>query len=129
MANYKGPTEGGSGGRRGHSGMEHFVYSHELKESSRKQRRIDDKESQDSYELDGWSSHDLLWLRLSRAIHRLNHPGLLPWETEDSAVLEAWSMICHPSQIPFLEQRISQKLNPTAELLTKVALKIATKKP
>jgi len=128
MANYKGPTEGGSGGRRGHSGMEHFVYSHELKESSRKQRRIDDKESPEPDELDDWSPHDLLWLLLSREIHKLNRPGLLPWEIEESGVIEAWSLICQPSQIPFLEQRLSHEQNPMAELLTKEALKIATKK-
>ncbi|MCP5181816.1 MAG: hypothetical protein H6993_06560 [Pseudomonadales bacterium] len=39
MGNYKGPTEGGAGGGRGHSGMEHGVYSEELKASSRRRRR------------------------------------------------------------------------------------------
>ena len=43
MSNYKGPTEGGSGGKRGHSNMEHWTKSAELKDSSRVQRRIDDK--------------------------------------------------------------------------------------
>ncbi|NOY67001.1 MAG: hypothetical protein GXP13_06290 [Gammaproteobacteria bacterium] len=47
MANYKGPTEGGSGGKRGHSSMEHWTYSDELKESSRKRRRAQDKEEVD----------------------------------------------------------------------------------
>lgn len=43
MANYKGPTEGGSGGKRGHSSMEHWTYTDEIKESSKVQRRIDSK--------------------------------------------------------------------------------------
>jgi len=43
MGVYKGPTEGGSGGKRGHSNMEHWTYTEELKESSRKQRRKEDK--------------------------------------------------------------------------------------
>lgn len=43
MANYKGPTEGGSGGKRGHSAMEHWTYSEELKNSSRIHRRKEDK--------------------------------------------------------------------------------------
>ncbi len=47
MSNYKGPTEGGSGGKRGHSTMEHWTDSAELKESSRKHRRIQDKEETD----------------------------------------------------------------------------------
>lgn len=43
MGTMKGPTEGGSGGKRGHSNMEHWVYSHELKKASRKRRRIESK--------------------------------------------------------------------------------------
>ena len=43
MANYKGPTEGGSGGKRGHSSMEHWTFTEELKDSSKVQRRIDSK--------------------------------------------------------------------------------------
>ncbi len=33
--NYKGPTEGGSDGKRGHSGMEHWVKTKEIKDSIR----------------------------------------------------------------------------------------------
>ena len=44
MGNYKGPTEGGSGGKRGHSSMEHWTHTEELKDSSRKHRRKEDKE-------------------------------------------------------------------------------------
>ena len=43
MGNYKGPTEGGSGGKRGHSNMEHWTNSEELKESSNIKRRKDNK--------------------------------------------------------------------------------------
>ena len=43
MGKYKGPAEGGSGGKRGHSGMEHWTNTEELKDSSRKHRRKEDK--------------------------------------------------------------------------------------
>ena len=43
MANDKGPTEGGSGGKRGHSNMEHWMYTEEVKDSTRVQRRKNDK--------------------------------------------------------------------------------------
>jgi len=43
MGNYKGPTEGGSGGKRGHSSMEHWTNTAELKESSKIRRRLNSK--------------------------------------------------------------------------------------
>ena len=43
MGQYKGPTEGRSGGKRGHSGMEHWTDTEELKDSSRKHRRKKDR--------------------------------------------------------------------------------------
>lgn len=43
MGNYKGPSEGGSGGKRGHSNMEHWTFTEELKESSKKSRRLNSK--------------------------------------------------------------------------------------
>ena len=43
MAVTKGPSEGGSGGKRGHSGMEHWGYTDEVKEAARRGRRLDDK--------------------------------------------------------------------------------------
>lgn len=39
----KGPTEAGSGGKRGHSGMENRVHNHELKEGMRRLRRQQDR--------------------------------------------------------------------------------------
>ena len=39
-----GPTEGGSGGRRGHSNMEHYQHTAEIKEGNRHRRRIEDNE-------------------------------------------------------------------------------------
>lgn len=39
----KGPSEGGSGGKRGHSNMEHWGYSDEVKSAARQRRRLDDK--------------------------------------------------------------------------------------
>ena len=38
----KQPSEGGSGGKRGHSNMEHRVYNDEIKEASRHKRRKED---------------------------------------------------------------------------------------
>lgn len=43
----KTPTEGGSGGKRGHSNMEHWVYTAEIKDAARVQRRIADKKEVD----------------------------------------------------------------------------------
>ena len=43
MGNEKGPTEGGSGGKRGHSNMEHGSYTEEIKEFTGKHRRKEDK--------------------------------------------------------------------------------------
>lgn len=40
MSLPKGPTEGGSGGRRGHSNMEHWGYTDEVKLAAKKRRRI-----------------------------------------------------------------------------------------
>ena len=37
-------SEGGSGGRRGHSNMTHWAYTHEIKVAARSRRRADDKE-------------------------------------------------------------------------------------
>ncbi len=42
MANYKGPTEGGAGGKKGHSNMEHWTHTGELKDASNKRRRQND---------------------------------------------------------------------------------------
>ncbi len=39
MATRKGPTEGGSGGKRGHSNMEHWEYTEEIKTSTKIRRR------------------------------------------------------------------------------------------
>jgi hypothetical protein len=43
MGILKGPSEGGSGGKRGHSGMEHWGFTEEVKQAARKRRRLDDK--------------------------------------------------------------------------------------
>ena len=54
----KGPTEGGSGGKRGHSNMEHWGYTDEVKHAARKRRRVDDKRitEQEQQDLDDDSS-------------------------------------------------------------------------
>jgi hypothetical protein len=44
MGLKKGPSEGGSGGKLGHSGMDHWAYTDEVKETARRRRRIEDKE-------------------------------------------------------------------------------------
>jgi len=43
MGNPKGPSEGGSGGKRGHSNMEHWGYTDEVKRAARKRRRLDSR--------------------------------------------------------------------------------------
>jgi hypothetical protein len=43
MGMPKGPSEGGSGGRRGHSGMEHWGFTDEVKMVARRRRRLNDK--------------------------------------------------------------------------------------
>ena len=43
MGVRKGPSEGGSGGRRGHSGMEHWRSTDEVKSEAKKRRRLDDQ--------------------------------------------------------------------------------------
>jgi len=43
MGNPKGPSEGGSGGKRGHSNMEHSAYTVEVKRAARKRRRLDSR--------------------------------------------------------------------------------------
>jgi hypothetical protein len=51
----KGPTEGGSGGKRGHSGMEHWGYTEEVKQAARKRRRLQDKKA---IEKNQWTDDD-----------------------------------------------------------------------
>jgi hypothetical protein len=43
VAILKGKSNGGQGGKRGHSNMDHWVYSEELKEAARKHRRLEAK--------------------------------------------------------------------------------------
>ncbi len=40
----QGPTEGGSGGKRGHSNMEHWGFTDEVKSAARKRRRLEDQQ-------------------------------------------------------------------------------------
>lgn len=53
----KGPTEGGSGGKRGHSSMEHWGFTDEVKESAKRRRRMEDK---DAVKEDGESEEEPL---------------------------------------------------------------------
>ncbi len=39
------PSEGGSGGKRGHSSMEHWAYTDEIKDAARSKRRQHDRAS------------------------------------------------------------------------------------
>ncbi len=48
MSNPKGPSEGGSGGKLGHSNMEHWGYTDEVKEAAKVTRRIEDKVTSES---------------------------------------------------------------------------------
>jgi hypothetical protein len=43
MANLKVANKGGQGGRLGHSNMEHWTYTEEVKRAARKKRRTDAK--------------------------------------------------------------------------------------
>ncbi|MEM6885181.1 MAG: hypothetical protein AAF571_09120 [Verrucomicrobiota bacterium] len=43
MGLLKGKVEGGQGGKIGHSGMDHWVTTEEIKEATRKRRRIEAK--------------------------------------------------------------------------------------
>jgi hypothetical protein len=47
MGVHKGPSEGGAGGKRGHSNMEHWGETDEVKSASRRRRRLDDKKECD----------------------------------------------------------------------------------
>jgi hypothetical protein len=38
------PSEGGSGGKRGHSAMEHWAYTQEIKAAARHTRRVQDRQ-------------------------------------------------------------------------------------
>jgi hypothetical protein len=44
MAIIKGKPDGGSGGRRGHSNMDHWMFTDEIKAAAKKARRLDAKE-------------------------------------------------------------------------------------
>jgi len=44
MGILKGKSEGGAGGKRGHSNMDHWGYTDEVKTAARKRRRLDSKE-------------------------------------------------------------------------------------
>jgi hypothetical protein len=57
MGLKKGPSEGGSGGKLGHSGMEHWGYTDEVKETARRRRRIEDKEVVQEQENDETNSN------------------------------------------------------------------------
>jgi hypothetical protein len=43
MGLFKGPSEGGSGGKRGHSSKEAWGFHDEVKEAARRRRRVEDK--------------------------------------------------------------------------------------
>ncbi|HVJ66898.1 MAG TPA: hypothetical protein VM510_02880 [Caulifigura sp.] len=45
MGVTKGPTEGGSGGKRGHSSKEAWGFHDEVKDAARKRRRLEDKDA------------------------------------------------------------------------------------
>lgn len=40
MAISKGPAEGGQGGKRGHSNMDHWEFTEEIKRAAKKRRRL-----------------------------------------------------------------------------------------
>ena len=53
MSNPKGPSEGGSGGGRGHSNMEHWGDTAEVKDAAKVKRRQNDRRAvEEDSELD-----------------------------------------------------------------------------
>jgi hypothetical protein len=44
MAIIKGKPDGGSGGKRGHSNMDHWMHADEIKAAAKKARRLESKE-------------------------------------------------------------------------------------
>ncbi len=46
MSPKRKPTEGGSGGKRGHSNMEHWTHTQEVKDTANRRRRQADKEAE-----------------------------------------------------------------------------------
>lgn len=57
MGIVKGPSEGGSGGKRGHRNMEHWGFNEEVKEAARSRRRLDNRDlSKSDEEPVGWMS-------------------------------------------------------------------------
>jgi hypothetical protein len=48
------PSEGGAGGKRGHSAMEHWAETQEIKDAARHARRVGDRQAA----LDGLVDHD-----------------------------------------------------------------------
>jgi hypothetical protein len=82
VSNPKNPTAGGSGGKRGHSNMEHWGYTAEVKEAARTRRRQDDvREAQlepggnPDYSVRIYC-HDS-W-RNGKCAHSPSHPHVLP---------------------------------------------------
>jgi len=43
VAILKGPANGGQGGKRGHSNMDHWEFTEEIKAAARKRRRLEAK--------------------------------------------------------------------------------------
>ncbi len=65
MGNPKSPSEGGSGGKRGHSNMEHWGYTAEVKDAARVQRRFDDAKEVSSRLAQSRDSLRRFWFQLA----------------------------------------------------------------
>jgi len=79
-------SEGGSGGRRGHSNMTHWAYTHEIKVAARTQRRADDKRL--VREADTASLNDAP-VEVGRKTSRVLASATLEGMSEPSQVLQA----------------------------------------
>jgi len=58
MANVKVANKGGQGGRLGHSNMEHWTYTEEVKRAARKKQRTDAKNAVEAELEDAAESKD-----------------------------------------------------------------------
>ena len=78
MAILKGPADAGQGGKRGHSNMDHWEFTEEIKAAARKRRRIEAK-----IEI----TRGLADLEDSNQAHRKSNNGLIPGPAERPAKL------------------------------------------
>ncbi len=73
MAIIKGKSDGGSGGKRGHSNMNHWMHTEEIKSAARKARRLEAKEVINAEVADHSKGRELLHCGRCGASWELTH--------------------------------------------------------